>query len=229
MISPQIAEETIVPGLRDRKKAMRHDEILSHAKQLFTERGIDATTMGDIAEAANVSPPTVFNYFGNKDGIIIALISEGSRKAIAQDVALTTRTDDDFRAILLHSLTSISTGTLGIASKRVWRYSEAAAIRHPNTELAQEYIVVEQDLKRALKNFIGQYDLSLRAGGDVDPDYIADLIYTLWNAEFFALIKDEKMDIPTHAERLSAAIYPLITLLFDDAFLASPVLKSTKG
>ncbi|WP_417268490.1 TetR/AcrR family transcriptional regulator [Celeribacter baekdonensis] len=229
-VTPQNAENISTekphaPGLRDRKKAMRREEILSHAKHLFAKQGINATTMGDIAEAANVSPPTVFNYFGNKDGILIALITEGSRKAIAHDISMLPRTDADFASIVMDTLVTVSTGTLGIAGKRVWRYSEAATIRHPNTELAREYTRVDNKLLHALKQFIGYYDITLRAGTPADTDFLAELIFGVWNAEFFALIKDEEMDIATHKERLSARIRPLIQLLFDDAFLASPVLK----
>ena len=75
------------PGLRDRKKARRRDEIIAAARELFTVQGIDATTMTEIAAAAEVSAPTVFNYFGSKDGILIAMISEGTRAARERDRA----------------------------------------------------------------------------------------------------------------------------------------------
>ena len=68
-----------VHGLRDRKKARRREDILNAASALFAAKGIDATTMAEIADAVDVSPPTIFNYFGNKDGILIALITEGAQ------------------------------------------------------------------------------------------------------------------------------------------------------
>ncbi|MFW2545680.1 TetR/AcrR family transcriptional regulator [Primorskyibacter sp. 2E107] len=215
------------PGLRDRKKAKRRDEILLHAKALFAAQGIDATTMADIAEAAQVSPPTVFNYFGNKDGLLIALIAEGSQNAIAHDVSMKPRTDSDFGTILVDTLVSVSEGTLNIAAKRVWRYAEAACIRHPDTELAQEYKRVDSNLRHALEVFLGHYQISLRSQEHGNTAFLAELIFDIWNATFFELIKDESLDLAQHKARLSARLRPLAAMLFTDAFLASPVLKPT--
>ena len=60
---------------------MRRQTILHCAEQLFARDGIDATTIAAIAEAADVSPPTVFNYFGSKENILSALVFEGTEKA----------------------------------------------------------------------------------------------------------------------------------------------------
>ncbi len=127
------------PGLRDRKKARRRDEIIAAARELFTVQGIDATTMAEIAAAAEVSAPTVFNYFGSKDGILIAMISEGTRTAREQDKGLHWREGADLVALIVDLFLRVSSRTLDVAGKRVWRYAEAAAIRHPETNLSQEY------------------------------------------------------------------------------------------
>lgn len=222
-------EKTGDGGLRDRKKAKRRDEILFHAKAMFAERGIDATTMAQIAEAAGVSPPTVFNYFGNKDGILIALITEGSRNAIAHDVSMVPRTDSDFATILVESLLSVSEETLNIAAKRVWRYSEAAAIRHPNTELAREYRRVDRNLLQAIEAFLARYDFRLRSGEPADVTFLGELVFDIWNACFFELIRNEKIDLKAHRQHLSARLGPLVKLLFEDTFLSSPLLKTEKS
>jgi AcrR family transcriptional regulator len=64
--SPEIDK----PGLRERKKAKTRAAIQEHALRLFREQGYGATTVEQIAEAAEVSPSTFFRYFGSKEEVV---------------------------------------------------------------------------------------------------------------------------------------------------------------
>ncbi|MGW2486810.1 TetR/AcrR family transcriptional regulator [Streptomyces sp. NPDC001606] len=56
-------------GLRERKKRQTRQYISDVATGLFLERGFDAVTVAEIAEAANVSVNTVYNYFPAKEDL----------------------------------------------------------------------------------------------------------------------------------------------------------------
>ncbi|MFG2327776.1 TetR/AcrR family transcriptional regulator [Streptomyces sp. NBC_01723] len=58
-------------GLRERKKRQTRQYLSDVATGLFLERGFEAVTVAEVAEAANVSVNTVYNYFPAKEDLFL--------------------------------------------------------------------------------------------------------------------------------------------------------------
>ena len=58
-------------GLRECKKATTMHRIQAVALDLFERHGFDAVSIEQVADAAEVSPSTVYRYFGTKEGLVI--------------------------------------------------------------------------------------------------------------------------------------------------------------
>ncbi|WP_438447809.1 acyl-CoA-like ligand-binding transcription factor [Gorillibacterium sp. sgz5001074] len=64
-------EDRIKLGLRERKKIKTRASIQQQALRLFREQGYQATTVEQIAEAAEISPSTFFRYFPTKEAVVL--------------------------------------------------------------------------------------------------------------------------------------------------------------
>src|SRR3982750_3325596 len=70
-------------GLRERKRIDTRGRIMAAASGLFLQRGIESVTVDEIAAAADVGKGTVYNYFEAKEDMVVAMVVELDRIALA--------------------------------------------------------------------------------------------------------------------------------------------------
>src|SRR6185436_110933 len=70
-------------SLFDEHKAERRAKILAAARKLVVTEGYDGLTMRDLARAARVSVPTLYNLFGGKDAILVAELEASAARLAA--------------------------------------------------------------------------------------------------------------------------------------------------
>lgn len=80
-------------GLRQRKRTAAMMRIQTVALDLFEARGFDAVTVEEIADASDVSPSSVYRYFGTKEEIVLwdefdPLLIEHAARAMSAEVPL---------------------------------------------------------------------------------------------------------------------------------------------
>jgi AcrR family transcriptional regulator len=80
-----ISIATSRPGLRERKRLKTYQTIQHEALKLFTQLGYDATTVEQIAEAAQISPSTFFRYFPTKEDVVFTEEDDPTLKRLIEE------------------------------------------------------------------------------------------------------------------------------------------------
>jgi AcrR family transcriptional regulator len=128
-----------VAGLRERKRHETAKRIKQAGIRLFSEKGYDATTLDDIAAAADISRRTFFYYFKSKDEILLALrasADEGIAPAM-RTVPPGRRPIEAARDTLAKMCARYRTGELLVVD-RLLRASEAVQARKQSFHIERE-------------------------------------------------------------------------------------------
>ncbi|MEM9578614.1 MAG: TetR/AcrR family transcriptional regulator [Pseudomonadota bacterium] len=62
---------------KEKERATKRDAVLRTAVRFFNEKGFHSTSLDDVASALNVTKPTIYHYFSNKDEILFECINMG--------------------------------------------------------------------------------------------------------------------------------------------------------
>jgi AcrR family transcriptional regulator len=65
----------------------RREQLLDISRRLFAERGLDGTSIEEIAARADVSKPVVYEHFGGKEGLYAVVVD----REVERFIALATR------------------------------------------------------------------------------------------------------------------------------------------
>ncbi|MEV6165529.1 helix-turn-helix domain-containing protein [Streptomyces sp. NPDC052052] len=124
-------------SLRERKKLQTRHRLLSAAAGLFAERGFDQVSVAEIAEAADVSKMTVFNYFAGKEDLVLAPLEEhiGDVARVVRDRAVGESATDAARRQFLAAVEAhdpsvgMSDAPLALELRRLIQETPALLIR----------------------------------------------------------------------------------------------------
>jgi AcrR family transcriptional regulator len=135
-------------SLRDRQRADTRQRIQRQALRLFTDRGYDATTVNDVADAAGVSAMTVYRNFPTKEDLV--LYDDFDQRAATTLTALpaTGSLTDRFGRTVLTILDLVATNDhdLLLARLRLMISTPALQARHLDSQFRlQEAFVTAID------------------------------------------------------------------------------------
>jgi AcrR family transcriptional regulator len=117
-------------GLGSRAQA-RHQAILAAATQLFLEKGYERTSLSDVVALAKGSRSTLYDLFGNKEGLLRAMVKD-SCSQVWQTVEALTETSTAGEQELVELGTQFALAVLSPNAVAVYRIMIAEARHIPD-------------------------------------------------------------------------------------------------
>jgi AcrR family transcriptional regulator len=71
----------------------RREQLLDIGRRLFAERGLDGTSIEEIAAQAGVSKPVVYEHFGGKEGLYAVVVDREVDRFTSMATALLSGED----------------------------------------------------------------------------------------------------------------------------------------
>jgi AcrR family transcriptional regulator len=114
-----------VARTQQERKADTRERLLSAAAELFADRGIDAVSVDLVAEAAGRTSGAVYDHFGSKQGMLLALLDEWQQSlvtVIAAEFELASSVADRLRAVATNLIAhpSEETRRLLLLERELW-------------------------------------------------------------------------------------------------------------
>ena len=157
-------------GLRERKKQQTRRAIADAARDLFAQRGFDAVTVAEVADAANVSPATVFNYFATKEDLFYS-----GMEAFEAELLEAVRTRAPGESALAAFSSLIVAGTRRLAAPETGEViARAAAVINASAALRARELELHARYAATLAGFLA--DQTGASPGDVDARVAAEAL-----------------------------------------------------
>ena len=200
-------------GLRARQKADRERRILRAAVTRFRADGYRSVRIEDLAEMAEVSVGTVYNYYRTKGDILIATVAMEVEEVLESGAGIVADPPRGADAALLALIFQYYDHSLEYLSKEMWRMAMALSIEAPKTPNGRRYSELDQRLAEQVTDLVRALQARGEVRAELDARALGELIFNNLNQMFIEFVKDDAMTLDTLRDRVAAQTRPLANLI----------------
>jgi AcrR family transcriptional regulator len=182
-------------GLRKRQKTDRTNRILTSAAELFRALGYDAVKMEAIAEKAEVSIGTIYNYYQNKGDVLLAIVAMEVELVLKQGAAVIENPP-------LHVGDAMDTLTgvfiddaLIFINKELWRLAMSITIQQPLSPFGLTYMELDNALMEQTCALVVKLQSLGLVHAHIDAVSVGELLFNSANNMFINYVKTDSMQL----------------------------------
>ena len=193
-------------GRRQRRIARRRKEILAAAAGVFAEKGYSGATTKEIADAADIAEGTLYNYFGGKREILLAVANEAETPIEAAMPAVSRLENREAMIALVEKAFDITEARLP--------FVRALLIESwTDDRILQEFVAVRlRRVFQALRTFIADR-IASGAFRPIDPAMGARLAMGMFGGVIMPVLRGVEALPPPEDRRAMAEV--MVDLLLD--------------
>jgi AcrR family transcriptional regulator len=196
-------------GLRARQKADRHRRILSAAAQLFRDEGYDRTKIETIAQLAEVSIGTVYNYYQNKGDLLVAIVALDVNEVLNAGEELVAAPPGEVGRAVNALLAVYLDHALVYLNKDMWRNAMAISTRQPDSPFGLAYQDLDERLAAQVCALIKRLQRDGKVRAQVDARAVGEMLFNNTNMMFIIYVKDEAMSLAALKDAIARQNRPL--------------------
>lgn len=201
---PRASVDNQGEGLRARKRRLTRTAIMDSARALFETHGVDKASMEAIANAADVSIASLYNYFPSKDLLLSELIIDGVEDLIAGARVIFTRDFDDpaqgYMALMRLYLEWFD----GV--ERSWLRRFLAHATAQVDLVGSRYTHIASSLRQEVFRMTGTLATQGLLPESCDHDMLSRLVWSIANSEFYSYVGSDKASAASFCDAFGSQI-----------------------
>jgi AcrR family transcriptional regulator len=175
----------------------RQKQILKAARECFTEKGYHETTIRDIAKRINISPGVIYNFFKNKDEMLLDLqkLNLVNQQQIFEMMARMKSSRDAIIELFRQHLECVPIEELrNNARVNIGMWAEAIKRGSYKKIFVTNYVDLHKNISKIIKSGIQRNEID----ESFDPETISGLFISILMGLQVQLVLLDKIDIEVH-------------------------------
>src|SRR5262245_35803263 len=178
-------------GMRERKRQERRDAIIDAAMALFRAQGYEQTRMEEIAQRADISPPTLYRYFPRKSELLVALFwKDRARLAGALEDFHRKSAAWDAVSAVAGLLYLNNTGIRSRSDRKLWREA-AAALMRMHDEANDEFRAIKQYFEEHIERMLKRLHRDGLIAKETPLPAMVGVLYAVAAENYYRMIANE--------------------------------------
>ena len=171
-------------GLREKQRRAREDAILRAALRLIHDEGYEHTRMERIAEEAEVSVGTLYNYHENKAAILGALVRHEVETVLENGEAIVADPPSNVHEALNVLMRNYAGHALNDMTAEMWRKAIGHSIADTDSTFSQAYGELDARIIAQMTDVLRSLAARGLVRDDVDLDALGRLLFDVMDRRF---------------------------------------------